>query len=169
MSVQSNQIREPEESRDVSNDPLNSILLLIYELSIANAPYPPADCRDIAEKVAARVAEARAVVAKQKRRALAFQEGYRDKSFEVTGLEIQLMDLRAHGVDKVTARQNASLRTKLLSACIERNEAREALRGLLRGHKCWCSTWVGGEHEPECEAARAALSLVDAPKTKERN
>lgn len=77
--------------------------------------------------------------------------------------EIQIIDLRAHGIDKVTARQNESLKTKMLAACIERNEAREALRGLLRGHKCWCSTWVGGEHEPECEAARSALG----PQTKE--
>lgn len=100
---------------------------------------------------------------KWKRRVLAFQEGYRDKSLEVTTLMIQNMDLRAHGVDKVTARQNASLRTKLLATCIERNEAREALRGLLRGKKCWCQTWVGSEHEPECEAARTALALVDGP------
>lgn len=38
----------------------------------------------------------------------------------------------------------------------------EAVRGLRRvNHKCWCSTWAGGEHEPECKAARAALALVD--------
>ena len=65
-----------------------------------------------------------------KRRAKAFQEGYRDKSCEVTGLEIQLMDLRAHGVDKVTARINESLRAKLLAACIERNEAKAELEKL---------------------------------------
>ena len=106
-------------------------------------------------------AELEAQIAKWKRRALAFQEGYRDKSFELTGMEIQIMDLQAHGADKVTARQNASLRTKLLAVCIERNEAREALRGLRRNKNCWCYTWVGGEHEPECEAARAALALVD--------
>lgn len=58
--------QEPRASRAVTDDPLNSILLLVYELSIANAPYPPADCRDIADKVAARVGEARAVVAKWK-------------------------------------------------------------------------------------------------------
>jgi hypothetical protein len=91
------------------------------------------------------------------RRALAFKEEYKDKAFEVTALEIQLMDLRAHGVDKVTARINESLKTKMLAACIERNEAREALRGLRRGNNCWCQTWVGGEHEPECIAASAAL------------
>lgn len=73
----------------------------------------------------ARIKELEAQLEKWKRRALAFQEGYREKSFEVTGLEIQLMDLRAHGADKVTARQNDSLRTKLLAACVERNEARE--------------------------------------------
>lgn len=106
-------------------------------------------------------------IAKWKRRALAFQEGYRDKSFEVTALEIQIMDLKAHGVDKVTARQNESLKTKMLAACIERNEARDALRGLLRGNKCWCSTWVGGEHEPECAVARAALALVDGQHNQE--
>ncbi len=92
------------------------------------------------QKVAYLVAQ----LEKWTRRALAFQEGYKDKAFEVTALEIQLLDLRAHGVDKVTARINDALKTKMLAACIERNEARDALRGLLRGHKCWCSTWVGG-------------------------
>lgn len=71
-----------------------------------------------------------AQLAKWKRRALAFQEGYRDKAFEVTALEIQLMDLRAHGVDKVTARINESLKTKMLAACIERNEAQEIVKAL---------------------------------------
>lgn len=107
--------------------------------------------------------ELEAQLEKWKRRALAFQEGYKEKSFEVTALEIQKMDLLAHGADKVVMRQNESLKTRMLAACIERNEARDALRGLLRGHKCWCSTWVGGEHEPECEAARAALALVKKP------
>jgi hypothetical protein len=40
----------------------------------------------------------------------------------------------------------------------------QALRGLRRtNHPCYCSTWSGGEHEPECEAATAALALVDGP------
>ena len=101
--------------------------------------------------------ELEAQIEKWKQRARAFKEGYRDKAFEVTALEIQILYLKAHGVDKVTAQQNESLKTKMLAACIERNEARDALRGLLRGHQCWCSTWVGGEHEPECVAATAAL------------
>jgi hypothetical protein len=71
------------------------------------------------------------LIAKWKCRALAFQEGYRDKSCEVTALEIQIMDLRAHGADKVTARQNESLRTKLLAACIERNELRQLASFLI--------------------------------------
>ena len=66
--------------------------------------------------------------AQLQRRIKAFQEGYRDKAFEVTALEIQILDLKAHGVDKVTARQNESLKTKLLAACIERNEAKEVAR-----------------------------------------
>jgi hypothetical protein len=31
---------------------------------------------------------------------------------------------------------------------------------LRRGNKCWCQTWVGGEHEPECAAARDALTAI---------
>src|ERR1051326_6499254 len=67
--------------------------------------------------------ELEAELEKWKRRALTFQEAYRDKSFEVTSLEIQLMDLRAHGADVVTARQNKSLRDKLVAVCFERNLA----------------------------------------------
>lgn len=68
--------------------------------------------------------EVEAQLEKWKRRALAFHEGYKDKSFEVTALEIQLMDLRAYGADKVTARQNESLRAKNHALAIERNEAK---------------------------------------------
>jgi len=67
-----------------------------------------------------------------KRRALAFQEGYRDKCFEVTALEIQVMDLQANGVDKVTRRQNESLRTKMMAACIDRNNLRDALDRVIQ-------------------------------------
>lgn len=36
-----------------------------------------------------------------------------------------------------------------------------ALRGLKRvNHHCYCLTWVGGEHEPECTAASAALKTT---------
>lgn len=66
-----------------------------------------------------------AQIAKWKRRALAFQKGYRDKSFEVTGLELTIMDLCAHGTNEVRERQNDALKTKLLAACTERNELRE--------------------------------------------
>jgi hypothetical protein len=130
-------------------------------------PESPLSCHDLRGPVTPHK-ELEAQLEKWKRRALAFQEGYKDKSFEVTALEIQLMDLRAHGADKVTARVNESLRTKLLAACIERNEAkeqnkalREALNALKRDSKCWCQTWVGGEHEPECEQAQAALNPQD--------
>lgn len=68
--------------------------------------------------------ETEAQLEKWKRRALAFQQGYKDKSFEVTALEIQLLDLRAYGADKVTARNNESLRVKLHATSIERNELR---------------------------------------------
>jgi ribosomal protein L40E len=36
-----------------------------------------------------------------------------------------------------------------------------ALKGLRRNHHCWCQTWVGGEHEPECAAVIAALALAE--------
>jgi hypothetical protein len=74
----------------------------------------------------------RAECDKWQRRAKAFQEGYKDKSFEVTGLEIQKMDLLAHGADKVVVRQNESLRTKLLGVCVERNELREQLAAVTQ-------------------------------------
>lgn len=67
---------------------------------------------------------------KWKRRALAFQEGYKDKSFEVTALKLQLMDLRAYGADKVTARNNESLRMKLAGVRVERNEAQARVKEL---------------------------------------
>ena len=116
--------------------------------------------------------EVEAQLEKWKRRALAFQEGYRDKAFEVTSLEIQLMDLRAHGTDKVTARQNASLRTKLLAASIERNEARHArdeLAKALREALHAVRIYQHGNDSPDLaseiqNAANAALDLVDNPK-----
>lgn len=43
------------EGGDVECFPFNAALALLYELSIANAPYSPGDCRDIADKVAARI------------------------------------------------------------------------------------------------------------------
>jgi hypothetical protein len=103
-----------------------------------------------------------AELGKWKRRALAFQEGYRDKAFEVTSLEIQLLDLRAHGVDKVTASVNDSLRTKLLATAIQRNELKEALK-LAAPHVCsnLCpSVKRTGEewtHVETCQAITAAL------------
>lgn len=70
------------------------------------------------------------VAQKLRKRVKAFQEGYRDKSFEVTALEIQIMDLKAHGIDNVTARINESLKTKMLAVCIERNEAQNETKEL---------------------------------------
>lgn len=35
-----------------------AITPLLHELSIANAPFPPADCRDLADKIGARIGEA---------------------------------------------------------------------------------------------------------------
>jgi hypothetical protein len=100
---------------------------------------------------------------KWKRRALAFQEGYRDKAFEVTALELQLLDLRALGVDKVTARINESLRTKLLATAIQRNELKDALK-LAAPHVCsyLCpSVKRTGEewtHTETCQAITTALN-----------
>lgn len=116
---------------------------------------------------------------KWKRRALAFQEGYKDKSFEVTALEIQKMDLLAHGADKVVMRQNKSLKTKLLGVCVERNELKEeadALRARVADLEkvlsmviCnGCHNRIGWNETPtkygdwtkcsSCRDARAALS-----------
>lgn len=100
--------------------------------------------------------EIEAQLEKWKRRALAFQEGYKDKSFEVTALEIQLLDLRAYGVDKVTARQNESLRTKLLAACIERNELRQALDTVLQ---CFRNGAV--PHKDIIDGAEAVLESLN--------
>lgn len=157
---------------DASDDPLNSVLLLLYELSIANAPVPPADCRDIAEKIAVHVGTARALLAKQKDRVSAFQQGYKDESFKVTALEIQLMDCRAYGADKVTARNNESLRAKLYAACIERNELREshaalyeAAQGALRTLKTSASIMSDGRNDIAKEQLRAALALADGQAT----
>jgi hypothetical protein len=77
-----------------------------------------------------RLSDTQGQLDKWKGRAKAFHEGYLDKAFEVTALEIQKLDLQAHGVDKVTARVNESLKTKMLAACIERNEAREQVAEL---------------------------------------
>lgn len=94
-------------------------------------------CESLSLLSRAEAAERR--VAQWERRTKAFQEGYRDKSFEVTALEIQIMDLKANGVDKVTARNNESFKTKLLGVCVERNELRarvaeleKAARGALK-------------------------------------
>lgn len=119
--------------------------------------------------------ELEAQLAKWKRRALAFQEGYKEKSFEVTMQEIQIMDLRAHGADIVTARQNGSLRTKLLAACIERNEAREAVTALSKALAAAVHamrSYQHGNSSPDLAdqidaTATAALALVDNPQTKE--
>lgn len=106
--------------------------------------------------------------AKWRRRALAFQEGYRDKAFEVTALELQLLDLRAHGADKVTARVNSTLRTKLLATAIERNELKAALR-LAAPHVCslLCpSTKRTGDewtHVELCKAISAAIDSAPSP------
>lgn len=64
---------------------------------------------------------------KWKRRAKRFQRAYRDADFERLALEIQNLDLRAHGADQVTARNNESLRKKLLEVCGERNALRMKL------------------------------------------
>lgn len=98
----------------------------------------------------------KALAARWHKRALAFQEGYKDKSFEVTGLEIQLMDLRAHGADKVTARVNESLRTKLLAACIERNEIRASLDRILQ-----CFRNGTYPHRDVIDEAEAVLESCD--------
>lgn len=62
------------------------------------------------------------------RRAKAFQDGYRNSESENMALKIQKMQLEAEGADKVTAMQNEKLRVRHNAACIERNDAKEALR-----------------------------------------
>lgn len=94
-----------------------------HKMTITLGSSPPSEFEQMkAQK--AQIHSKEAECEKWKRRALAFQQGYRDKAFEVTALEIQLLDCRAYGADKVTARNNESLRAKLLAACIERNEAK---------------------------------------------
>lgn len=106
--------------------------------------------------------ELEAQLEKWKRRALAFQEGYKEKAFEVTALELQLLDLRAYGADKVTARNNESLRTRLVAIAIERNELKDALQ-MAAPHVCsnLCpSVKRTGEewtHTETCQAITAAL------------
>lgn len=99
------------------------------------APEQPSTVADLSvndciESLLRQLADATGARDRWERRARAFQDGYRDKSFEVTALEIQLMDLRAHGVDKVTARNNQSLKDKMLAVCVERNELRERVKEL---------------------------------------
>lgn len=88
------------------------------------SPTPEFSVNDCIESLLRQLSDCVGARDRWERRARAFQEGYREKAFEVTALEIQILDLKAHGVDKVTARINDSLKTKMLAACIERNELR---------------------------------------------
>src|ERR1041385_939100 len=69
-----------------------------------------------------------------------FQEGYRDKSFEVFALEIQILDIKATGYDARTERNFESMKRKCLVAIEERNEARAANAELVKF----------AEHAPHC-------------------
>jgi|ERR1051326_1136726 hypothetical protein len=108
--------------------------------------------------------ELEAELEKWKRRALTFQEAYRDKSFEVTSLEIQLMDLRAHGADVVTARQNKSLRDKLVAVCFERNLAMkvaDAARDFIWEQDTW-ECYVDSQHSTSADWPPEFVLLGDA-------
>ena len=97
-----------------------------------------------------------------KGRALAFQEGYRDKSFEITALEIQIIDLKANGVDKITRRQNESLKTKMLAACIDRNDLRDMLDRVIQ-----CFRNGATPHQDIIDEAEAVLESTNPrPKRK---
>ncbi len=81
---------------------------------------------------------------KWQRRARAFQEAYKEKSFEVFALDIQLLDVRAYGVDVVTARNNKALKDKLMTACVERNDLRRLVE-LARDHVWEPENWESYE------------------------
>jgi len=65
-------------------------------------------------------------------RVKAFQEGYRDKSFEVTALEIQILDIKATGYNERLERNFEKMKRKCLVAIEERNEARAANTALAK-------------------------------------
>lgn len=102
----------------------------------------------------AQLQQARGERDKWKRRAKAFQEGYKDKSSEAFALEIQKMDLLAHGADKVGLKQNESLRTKLLATSIERNQ----LRTQLATAEAERDRLLAEIKQPRCNDCNAELS-----------
>jgi hypothetical protein len=65
------------------------------------------------------------------RRAKKLQDGYRTSESENLALKIQKMQLEAYGANKVLPAQRDVLLKNLVQACRQRNEAREALRGLI--------------------------------------
>ncbi len=71
-----------------------------------------------------------------------FQEGYRDKSFEVTALEIQILDIKATGYDARLERNFEKMKRRCLVAIEERNEARAANAELTKF----------AEHAPHCDS-----------------
>lgn len=108
--------------------------------------------------------EVEAELDKWKRRAMLFQEAYKEASFENTGLHIQLMDLRAHGADQVTARQNQSLREKLTAACYERNLAMmvaDAARDFIWSPDTY-ECYVDSQHSTSAAWPPEFLKLGDA-------
>lgn len=47
----------------MSDSPLNQATALLHELTISNAPYQPGDCRDVADKIGARLGDLRDLIA----------------------------------------------------------------------------------------------------------
>jgi len=80
--------------------------------------------------------------AQLQRRVKTFQEGYRDKAFEVIALEIQILDIKATGYDERLERNFESMKRKCLVAIEERNEARKANAELAKF----------AEHAPHCKS-----------------
>ena len=68
---------------------------------------------------------------KWRKRARLFRDAHNAKEVEVMALEIQKLDLLAHGADKVSQMQAESLRGKLVAVVRERNAARAQRDALL--------------------------------------
>jgi len=85
-------------------------------------------------------AEQRERIEQLQRRVKIFQEGYRDKAFEVIALDIQILDIKATGYDARMERNFEKMKRRCLVAIEERNEARATSIELLKF----------AEHAPHC-------------------
>lgn len=71
-------------------------------------------------------------LAKWKRRAIRFREAYRNGQGEILGHQLREMTWEADGgADAVLRQRVHSAQTKMLAACIERNELRAKLKDAL--------------------------------------